>query len=518
MDIIRNKYRKFLIIVLLFMALLISYIYIVSLGKVESTYQGYAKDSIIDIKKSYLKDTVNNVILAIERKQIEQVDYYNMISDGIGKTIDSFYKETEEAFLELTIDLFTSTQNEAGFSLLIVQNSTGRIIYNTIPTSIAVIKEPIQSTKEITDKFYIYDGNDYGNYSMIWGVSDDSLDEIVKKQIHDEIHNYRFSNDAYIWVNEVVNYEGGDNYAIRRVHPNLKDTEGMYLSTEMTDIKGSFPYLAELEGVKKDGELFFNYYFKKNNSDSISEKITYAKLYKEYDWIIAMGVYLDDVQDYVNQTTIHSRQSTNRLMITMAALIIAVILTVFALMSFIEKWYHNKFYRIIGEEIYKDPLTETYNRRGGQKLMEKAWEDFKYMGTNFCIMMIDIDDFKKINDSYGHDIGDAVLTKVSDTLKKHIRNTDYLSRWGGEEFLLICKGLEKEDVASFTDKLLDSVSKTHYSCDAQNNNITISIGVSFFNKQDISYSQTIKRADIALYRSKEKGKNQASIEINEEWS
>jgi len=112
----------------------------------------------------------------------------------------------------------------------------------------------------------------------------------VKEEVAASIRNRRFSNESYIWINEVINYEGGDRYAIRRVHPNLPETEGTYLSTHAEDLAGNRPYEEELQGVKENGEHFFRYYFKKLNSEEIGEKITYAKLYKDFDWIITMGV------------------------------------------------------------------------------------------------------------------------------------------------------------------------------------------------------------------------------------
>ncbi|SNR40458.1 PAS domain S-box-containing protein [Lutibacter agarilyticus] len=127
----------------------------------------------------------------------------------------------------------------------------------------------------------------------------DAIDSIVKEEIYLHIHNTKLINSGYIWVNEILNYEGGDNYAIRLIHPNLNETEGMLLSTNMTDVKGNKPYLTELNGVKKDGKLFFNYWFKKPNSEKIAQKLTYARLYKKYNWIIATGIYLDDVDALV---------------------------------------------------------------------------------------------------------------------------------------------------------------------------------------------------------------------------
>ncbi len=127
----------------------------------------------------------------------------------------------------------------------------------------------------------------------------DAVERIVKEEMYLHIRNTKLINSGYIWVNEVLNYEGGDNYAIRLIHPNLSETEGMLLSTNMTDVKGNKPYLTELNGVKKDGYLFFNYWFKKPNSEKIAQKLTYARLYKKYNWIVATGVYLDDVDALV---------------------------------------------------------------------------------------------------------------------------------------------------------------------------------------------------------------------------
>jgi len=125
--------------------------------------------------------------------------------------------------------------------------------------------------------------------------SNKELQDLLKERAKYKIKNSILPDGSYIWVNKVINYDGGKDYGVRLVHPNLPQTEGMLLSTEMTDITGNFPYKEELEGVKENGEIFFEYYFKKLDTNFISRKLTFAKLYKEFDWIIASGVYLDDV-------------------------------------------------------------------------------------------------------------------------------------------------------------------------------------------------------------------------------
>jgi len=82
-----------------------------------------------------------------------------------------------------------------------------------------------------------------------------SVTEFVRYQVHE----MDYKNGSYIWINEVVNWDGGDNYAIRLVHGNLPETEGTFLSTSKRDSKGNLPYLEELEGIKENGELFYEF-------------------------------------------------------------------------------------------------------------------------------------------------------------------------------------------------------------------------------------------------------------------
>ena len=120
---------------------------------------------------------------------------------------------------------------------------------------------------------------------------------------------------------------------------------------------------------------------------------------------------------------------------------------------------------------------------------------------------------KKINDSYGHDVGDRVLRNLVEIINKSTRKTDFLCRWGGEEFLLICEGLKEEHLDSFTDKILRDIENFEYEDQGEKYHITISIGASYFNKDDEDFSSVVKRADMALYKSKKEGKNRATLDI-----
>lgn len=155
-----------------------------------------------------------------------------------------------------------------------------------------------------------------------------------------------------------------------------------------------------------------------------------------------------------------------------------------------------------------DALTNIFNRRKIRELLTHEIEIFKRYGNNFSILIADIDHFKRFNDTYGHDIGDKTLIKLTEVLAKNIRSTDYLGRWGGEEFIVIFPGLKLEEASLAAEKLIKVVENTALDfIDDSDEKITISIGLSTFNENS-TYDIILKQADEALYAAKSNGRNQ----------
>ena len=121
----------------------------------------------------------------------------------------------------------------------------------------------------------------------------------------------------------------------------------------------------------------------------------------------------------------------------------------------------------------------------------------------FSLLMLDIDYFKNVNDTYGHDVGDYVLKELCSTIKNMIRKTDIFGRWGGEEFLLILPNTNKDEAISIATKIRNIIENHKFDYIPQ---VTISIGVSVYNEKSRK-EIFLKKVDDALYKAKSSGRN-----------
>ncbi|MCT7582843.1 diguanylate cyclase [Aliarcobacter butzleri] len=152
-----------------------------------------------------------------------------------------------------------------------------------------------------------------------------------------------------------------------------------------------------------------------------------------------------------------------------------------------------------------DNLTKLYNRvKLDKSLQEEMNRSLRY-NTNFSIILLDIDYFKKVNDNFGHQVGDEVLIESAQVLSKNIRNVDILGRWGGEEFLVICPETKIEDAIKVASHINAAIKLHKFS--TYPNTVTMSLGVASFNKDIKNVDNIILNADKALYQAKEEGRD-----------
>ncbi|MCU4138102.1 MAG: GGDEF domain [Thermodesulfobacteria bacterium] len=161
--------------------------------------------------------------------------------------------------------------------------------------------------------------------------------------------------------------------------------------------------------------------------------------------------------------------------------------------------------KTVPEIIYLDPLTEVNNRSYLDLLKTKL----KRIRGCVSILMVDIDNFKNVNDNYGHTIGDKVLKRIAQTLRKNIKITDEVIRYGGEEFLIIAYRCGLEDGKKLGERLRKKIEKIKFK-DIPGLRITVSIGITFYEPKK-EFLEAVEEADKAMYQAKKLGKNRISI-------
>ncbi|SFV90163.1 GGDEF domain protein [hydrothermal vent metagenome] len=161
----------------------------------------------------------------------------------------------------------------------------------------------------------------------------------------------------------------------------------------------------------------------------------------------------------------------------------------------------------VAEDAERDELTRIYNRKKFNSTLAYAIRNAEIYGTNFSIILFDIDHFKQINDTHGHDVGDKILIQLSALVKNLLKEGDILARWGGEEFVILSSATKLNDAYELADRLRREIAHFPFPFIKT---LTCSFGVTQYEKEDTKES-IVKRADNALYVSKENGRNRVSI-------
>ncbi len=166
------------------------------------------------------------------------------------------------------------------------------------------------------------------------------------------------------------------------------------------------------------------------------------------------------------------------------------------------------------QQAIRDPLTEIYNRRYMKETLRQEFSRAKRLHTTIGLLMIDLDHFKKINDTFGHDTGDLVLRRVARELRKNSRAEDTVCRFGGEEFCLVCPDISLENAQYLADKFRKRIRNldiriNHKPIDT----VTLSVGVALFPHHAHDAELLLKSADEALYRAKAEGRDRVMVSL-----
>ena len=178
--------------------------------------------------------------------------------------------------------------------------------------------------------------------------------------------------------------------------------------------------------------------------------------------------------------------------------------------------YHDKFDETFQQQMFdaalRDSMTGAFNKRYFVDHLESEFAYAARHNSGLTLCMFDVDHFKKVNDTYGHPAGDAVLIKLASLAFNSIRNEDLFARYGGEEFAIICRGVTMRQVAHLGERLRRTVENSRIEHDGRVIPITISVGVAGIPELSMeSSSELLEAADTALYAAKRTGRNRVML-------
>lgn len=162
-----------------------------------------------------------------------------------------------------------------------------------------------------------------------------------------------------------------------------------------------------------------------------------------------------------------------------------------------------------------DELTQLLNRRAAKEYFVQKLSEIKRYGGQFGLMILDIDNFKRINDTFGHDVGDRVLMEIAAILRRSMRSSDLVARWGGEEIVIMMPSADSSTVRETAEKIRKIIASQPMQVCSEPLSISVSIGATVVTASDTQES-ALKRADDALYEAKRSGKNRVIVRMSEE--
>jgi len=263
-------------------------------------------------------------------------------------------------------------------------------------------------------------------------------------------------------------------------------------STNENDIKltGTLPFELELKLVTtKNNEVIINIFNKIINQITQEEKNSITHKYQL--------VLYKEVSDY---TWIY------KFILPLCLLLVIITIVNGKMRKEIRKRKHAE--KALVDYANKDSLTQVFNRRKIEKIMNAQIKESKNDETTFSIIFFDIDNFKMINDNFGHIRGDKVLISIAKIVSSNIRSSDFIGRWGGEEFIIILPNTNSKDAYTIASNLKVLISNYNFDLEKA---VTCSFGITDFKKDD-SKKEMVKRADDAMYYVKRNGKNDIKVD------
>lgn len=506
----KKKEKIFLALIIISQALLFGAMIVFAItltNKVSVSSKEILNRQALRISEENMRERVENVTSLIEQERKNALEGV----ESIGRIIyQNLYHQDEDKLDEFLVSWAPKIeQMQHGDLIQLVSHDKQKNRYTVYYQG---------RVEQIPADIYSYQVMEYVNsapyckqvnyrYKTLYIISaQDSIDKKAQEHIYKIIHATQYGRDGYVWVNEVLNYEGGRDYAVCRIQPKLVSAEGQYLSTDALDAEGDYPYLIELEGIKENGNIFYTSSFKNRKDDTVRERACYARLYEPFNWIIATSTPLDDVLLYSNALNKENQETLSKILIYTIILLIMIFIGDIFLILFNNKKMKEKVH--LEEKLKKadyESMTGVLRRGAGEYKVRDYLSSANY--KNGMLIVVDLDDLKYINDNLGHRAGDEAIIGIANVLKSSFRSSDIIMRYGGDEFVVFVpeEGNNLEAVRNRMGMLVKKVAAISVG-ENKEKNIHCSVGYATTITGD-TFDTLFSRADKALYYVKKNGKN-----------
>ncbi|WP_392339470.1 diguanylate cyclase [Moritella marina] len=311
-------------------------------------------------------------------------------------------------------------------------------------------------------------------------------DDVAKKYAMEALKESTYSNNGYFWISTL------DGKIL--LQPYKPELVGMsLLDWQYTD--GSYPF-RDIERDERKNGGWVNYLWSKNDSLEQFPKIGYVLYFEPWDWLVGTGIYIDDMEKNVFWTV---AKASGMLLFGFVLFISSAIITI------------NYFVNQLSEQSVRDSLTKLYTKRFLEEVIPGMLENEKRHNRALAVIFLDIDHFKKINDTYGHHCGDKVLQTVANVMMECTRTGDYCIRYGGEEFVIIGPCDDNKNVIAVAERIRKSVANLAFNHDGIEFTVTLSAGIALHEHHNTSFDETLINADMKLYYAKENGRNRVAF-------
>lgn len=304
----------------------------------------------------------------------------------------------------------------------------------------------------------------------------------AKKFASNALKSALHSDNGYFWINS--------GKGILLMQPYTPERVGIN-QIEWTDINNKYIFKDFIRKAKEGGG-WVQYHWPKPDTRQQYSKISYVAYFHPWDWVLGTGIYLDDMKKNVYNSVLQASG------IFIVCFIIFIVLTIFIA---------NYFIKQLEGLAVRDHLTGLFTKRFLNETFPLILKKHKRNKDQIlAVIFIDIDHFKKINDTYGHSCGDQVLCRIAKIILENTRPDDLCIRYGGEEFVVVGLFKDENSIVRFSERIRIKASKSTFMGNSSEFHITLSAGIATHHDEE-SFENTLNRADEKLYQAKRKGRN-----------